>query len=404
MQILYLARWFPFPADNGAKLRTLALLKALAATHDVALVAFVEAEPTATQLADARALCADVTTIPYAHFAPQSRKARLAYFSAQPRSVVSTWNPHFAAAVDDAIVRRKPQVVIAGQIDMVPYAQKVQGIPRVLEELELGLRLAPAAGANRSLRNALSLWKLGRYVRSFLPDFALVTVVSPGEQALVRKLTPAYKGRMAVVPNGVSLQPQAVAVPPVPDTLLFPGAVTYSANLDAVRYFAHEILPLIQAQRPTVVLRVTGRTAGVALGDLPQRVEFTGYLDSVEPLLRASWAEVVPLREGGGTRLKVLEALALGTPVVSTTKGADGLDLTPGRDLLLADDPAHFAAETLRLLGDPALRATLAENGRAAVARYDWAQIGPRFTALVEAVALGTRADTLNAPLRKVTA
>jgi hypothetical protein len=403
MQILYLARWFPFPADNGAKIRTAALLRALATAHSVELVAFVEKPPTSAELADARAICTDVTVIPYKAFAPQSLRARLAFFSPKPRSVVSTWNPSFAAAVQQSIAKRPPQVVIAGEIDMAPYAQAVQGIPRVFEELELGLRMASASGEGAGLRDSLSLWKLRRYVRTTLADFAACTVVSAHEEALMRTVAPDYGGRVAVIPNGVTLEPLTETGPPVPNRLLFTGAVTYSANLDAVRYFADKILPLIQAERPDVTLRVTGRTNGVALGDLAQKVEFTGYLDAVEPLLHASWAVVVPLREGGGTRLKILAALAAGTPVVSTTKGADGLDLTPERDLLIADGPAAFAAATLRLLDDPALRATLAANGRAAVTRYDWAKIGPRFCALVEEVAQPQRQDATVTSMREVT-
>ncbi len=404
MQILYLARWFPFPADNGARLRTAALLKALATAHSVELIAFADAPPEPHHLADARAVCSQVTVIPYNAFAPQSWRARMAFLSPQPRSVVSTHNPAFAEAVRASVAQRPPQVVIAGEIDMVPYARRVQGVPRLLEELELGLRYAPPQDASMELRRSLSLWKQSRYVRSFLPDFAACTVVSAPEEALARSIAPDYGGRIVVIPNGTYLTPQPEAGAPEPDRLLFNGAVTYSANLDAVRYFADAILPLIKAQRPNVRLRVTGRTEGVALGDLPNRVEFTGWLESVTPLLQASWAVVVPLREGGGTRLKILEALAAGTPVISTSKGADGLDLQPERDLLIGDDPAAFARETLRLLGDPQLRATLAANGRTAVARYDWTQIGPRFCALVEDVAKGASGPLPTQALQEVRA
>lgn len=403
MQVLYLARWFPFPADNGAKIRTLALLRALAERHSVELLAFADQPPSPAALADARSVCAAVTVIPYTPFAPHSWRARLAFLSPQPRSVVSTHNPAFAAAVAEAVARRLPQVVIAGEIDMVPYARQVQGIPRILEELELGLRLAPALNNDPDLRRSLSLWKQSRYVRSLLPHFAACTVVSSGEETLLRALAPGYRGRVVVVPNGVTLGPPSAGGPPVPDRLLFSGAVTYDANLDAVRYFADAILPLIKAERPRVSLRVTGRTEGVDLGDLAQKVEFTGYLDALEPLLRASWAVVVPMRLGGGTRLKILEALAAGTPVVSTPKGAEGLELTPERDLLIAAEPAAFAAATVRLLSSPDLRATLAANGRAAVERYDWAQIGPRFCALVEEVTQTQPNDAVDGHLRQVT-
>jgi glycosyltransferase involved in cell wall biosynthesis len=114
-------------------------------------------------------------------------------------------------------------------------------------------------------------------------------------------------------------------------------------------------------------------------------VQLTGFVDDIRPEVAGAAACVIPLREGGGTRLKILEALALGTPVVSTGKGAEGLAVTAGEHLLLADDPAGFARATLRLLRDEPLRRRLAENGRRLVERaYDWRQIGREYVELIE--------------------
>jgi glycosyltransferase involved in cell wall biosynthesis len=159
-----------------------------------------------------------------------------------------------------------------------------------------------------------------------------------------------------------------------------------SANYDAMGFFLGDILPLIKKERPEVVLRITGKTAGVPLEQLPNvdDVIFTGYLDDVRPSVAQSWVSVVPLRVGGGTRLKILEAMALGTPVVSTSKGAEGLDVTLGENILIADTPSGFADATLHLLEDHGLRARLSENGRSLVrTRYDWAQIGEEFERLL---------------------
>jgi glycosyltransferase involved in cell wall biosynthesis len=155
-----------------------------------------------------------------------------------------------------------------------------------------------------------------------------------------------------------------------------------------MEFFLHEIFPLIQAQRPQVKLYITGKLAGVPVDRLPRNegVIFTGYLDDIRPRVAQSWVTIVPLQIGGGTRLKVLESLALGTPVVATGKGAEGLDLAPGRDLLIADKPADFAAAVLRLLQNPTLRETLSRNGRAAVKKYDWQIIGQNFCNFVERI------------------
>ncbi|MBK9050663.1 MAG: glycosyltransferase [Chloroflexi bacterium] len=163
-----------------------------------------------------------------------------------------------------------------------------------------------------------------------------------------------------------------------PDTLVYAGAMTYKANFDAVAYFLGEIWPLIRAARPQAVFYVTGKLDGVPVERLPKQdgVIFTGYLDDVRPRVAQSWLSVIPLRLGGGTRLKVLESLALGTPVVTTSKGMEGLELMPERDVLVADTPEAFAAAVIQLLHDPNLHTLLSQHGQQAVKRYDWPKIG----------------------------
>jgi glycosyltransferase involved in cell wall biosynthesis len=165
-----------------------------------------------------------------------------------------------------------------------------------------------------------------------------------------------------------------------PESLVFPGALTYKANLWAVEFFLAQVFPAVKAQRPGVKLYITGRTDGVPVDDLPLQdgVIFTGYLDDVRPRVACSPVCVVPMTVGGGTRLKILEAMALGTPVVSTSKGAEGLDVVHGQDILIADDAGDFARAVLSLLQDRDLRTKLAINGRRLVEeRHSW-QIGAR--------------------------
>jgi len=163
--------------------------------------------------------------------------------------------------------------------------------------------------------------------------------------------------------------------------------MTYSANYDAMQFFLRDVYPQVRAAVPGASLTITGSTAGVDQAGLAldDTVHLTGYVDDIRPVIAGSAACVVPLRQGGGTRLKILEAMALGVPVVSTRKGAEGLDVVDGEHLLLADTPRDLAAATVRLLQDGALRACLASQARALVERrYDWRAIGAAFTALVE--------------------
>ena len=143
------------------------------------------------------------------------------------------------------------------------------------------------------------------------------------------------------------------------DTLIYSGALSYSANYDAVSWFVQEILPLVRARRPAVRMSVTGDSGGRTLPST-EGLELTGFLSDVRPLIAASWTSLAPLRVGGGTRLKILESMALRTPVVATSKGAEGIEAEPGRHLLVADTATTFSESLIRLLDDPPLRQAIA--------------------------------------------
>jgi glycosyltransferase involved in cell wall biosynthesis len=233
-----------------------------------------------------------------------------------------------------------------------------------------------------------------RYFEALLPRFGASTVASHQEETLLRQMAPAYLP-VAVIPNGVSLADcTAVSAAPRPDQLMFAGSFTYDVNYQAMRWFTSEVLPRIHAERPGVRLTITGNHAGLSL-PYSRGVDLVGMLPDVRPAIASAWASLAPLQTGGGTRLKILESMALGTPVIATSKGAEGLDVRSGDHLLIADSPAEFASATLRLLSDPALRARLSDDARELVRRsYDWPVILPRFLALVERVASGQPIDS----------
>lgn len=391
MKILFLSRWFPYPPDNGAKIRVFNVVRQLAGQHEVALVAFGEQrdrDNVSAQLA-LRAFCSNVEVIRYRDFRPSSFQAALGLFSRQPRSLVDTFSPEMANAIRDQCRLHHPDLVVASQLQMVPYALAVENTPAIFEELELATFRDAAREAGprgRRLRASLTWLKLTDYLRRVLPRFAACTVVSEAERDILRDVAPGYAS-VSVIPNALDLASYAGSFgSPRPNTLIFTGALTYNANYDALRYFLAEVYPLIRQAVPAVELRVTGNHRGVDLASLPSQpgVTFTGYLDDVRPAVAQSWVSVVPLRRGGGTRLKILEAMALGTPVVSTTKGAEGLDVADGENLLLGDQPADFSRQVVGLLGSPDERARLAAAGRRLVAaRYDWPAIGQDLRALV---------------------
>lgn len=402
MRLLFLSRWFPFPADNGSKLRVINLIKQLSTRHVVHLISFTSEPVDGERWAALRGLCQQVDTVLYQPFRPLSWRALAGFFDARPRSVVDTFSPEMQALVRRAVREYSFDMVIASEIDMAIYALDLPQGARVLEDLELTAiyeHFQQARSLAQRVRAGLTWWKLSSYVQRLLGDIDLCTVVSEAERENVRRVAPA--ARVEVVTNGVDVAGyNGVFGAPQADTLIYSGALTYSANFDAVEYFLREIYPRLLAARPGLKFLITGRLEGVPVQRLPQLpgVTFTGYLDDIRPAIAASWASVVPLRVGGGTRLKILEALALGTPVVATRKGAEGLELVPGRDALIADAPAEFADAILTLLADPDLRARLSRHGRRLVeAQYDWAAIGRRFDGLLESVAGPARSSPVRA-------
>ena len=395
MRILFLSRWLPLPANNGAKLRISGLLRLLAAEHELALVSAHEPgeDVAGSALEPLRALCRRVWTFPYPAFVPSSRQALLGLVRSTPRSLVAADRPELRALVRRAAAVHQPELVIASELQMLPYALEVAGPPLLLDDLELGIfrqAVDEETSPARRARARLTWLKLTAYLRRTLPRFAGCSVVSKRERTLVERAVPDY-GRVAVIPNAIDLaRCQGDYGLPEPDSLVYCGSPTYRPNFDAVTRFLADSFPAIKQQLPGVSLTVTGSLTGLDPARLPNRpdVRLLGQVADVWPVVARSWASVVPLRQGGGTRLKILESLALGTPVVSTQKGAEGLELADGSEILVADEPGEFAARCTALLRQPELRARLARAGRQAVAqRYDWSVVGPRFLRLVEQAA-----------------
>lgn len=378
MKILFLSRWFPSPPDNGSKLRIYSLLRHLSTSHTVDLISFTEGEAPEGDLNVLRGFCRSVQVVPYRPFEPGLWQSLAGFVSWRPRSVIETHSAALETLAAQSSAREAYDLVIASQIDMAPYAATLPARRRVFEEVELTTlyeQYATQRNPLKRLRAWLTWSKLSYYLPRLARSFDGFTVVSEQERARLLALVPG--AHAAVAPNGVDCAALGGDFGrPEPGSLLYNGALTYSANYDAVAYFLGEIFPLVRAQHPDARLYVTGRTNGIPLEALPDRtgVTFTGYLRDVRQQVAAAWASVVPLRQGGGTRLKILESLALGTPVIATSKGAEGLDLCPGEEYLRADTPQDFAHAVLRLLDDPDLRQRLSVAGRQAAQRYDWSK------------------------------
>jgi len=391
MRVLALCTWSPHPPDNGSKIRAHYLLRALAKRHEVEAIAFcpdghTERWPDPLPgLEGVRLHPIEEDPFRYVH-APRIMK----YLSPIP---LALWpSRRMQRAVRELMRGAAYDLIVAIEPPAATYAFGASPAALVLDvgnSLSFQGRERYLSSNRGTLRTYLSWQKSMAAERRLFRCFDACTLCSANELPYIRQLVRETDCHVSLIPNGVDCRHH------LPGTergrakrLIYTGSLTYSANYDAMHYFLTEIYPLVRKDEPGLSLVITGSTKGVRLAGLglDDSVYLTGYVDDIRPWVQGSLACVVPLREGGGTRIKILEAMALGTPVIATTKGAEGLEIEPEEHFLIADDPIGFARETVRLIRDEKLWRRMVTQARCLVEqRYDWGGIGQRFVDLVEA-------------------
>jgi glycosyltransferase involved in cell wall biosynthesis len=391
MRVLFLSRWFPFPPDNGSKLRIYNLLRGLSSCHEITLLSFTDRYQDLVENNLSYPFCDEVKTVRWSPFRPQSVRALSGYLSSKPRSIIDTYSAEMADLIVQTL-KQKYDLVIVSQVDMAVYADLFRGYPALFDEVEIGAfhqQYSRASLPWDRARVGLRWWKYQKFISKLMNSYRYCTVVSEPEKCLLEKAgVPPEK--IYLIRNSIDMDSyRDVTGLPGQNTLIFPGSIRFYANHDAVTWFLDEIFPIIVSEIPDVRLNITGNHEGVSLPHNPG-VSFTGHLEDIKLAIASSWISLAPIRLGGGTRLKILESMSLGTPVVSTSKGAEGLDVAHEKHILIADTPQQFAGEVIRLLLDPNFRQVLAENGKRLVSeQYNWAVNLDRFLNLVQATATG---------------
>lgn len=394
MSALVVANRLPWPLDDGWKRRTFHVVRGLARARFVTL-ASLHAGPPGDVEALGRSLGAnvEVLTVP-----PPPLRGPVAVVlgavTSRPYHVWRQRSPALRRVIREAAGRRRYDLALATMTHMFPFLEDLgPGVRLIVDTHNIdSLVLSRYAGRMRIPRRwyaRMTAARLRRHEEHVFAHADRVIVCSDVEAPLVRSVPGSREP--AVIPNGVDAT--GTFIPgkgdPVPGRIAFFGKLDYYPNTDAVEYLAAEILPRIRAELPEAEVDVIGPDPPPGLRALERPgsgIRITGRVHDIPAALSSASVVVVPLRLGGGTRLKILEALALGLPVVSTSIGAEGLDLEPGRDLILADDPGAFAAEVVGLLQDPERGRRLGANGRDTVCRrYDWSIIERRVEALASA-------------------
>lgn len=380
MKILFLTAEPPWPLDQGDKLRNYHLLKALAAEHEVTLATFcLPGEENGPWREALSPFCEAVHAVPLGRRAMLLNVARLPHL---PVTMAARASVRMARLLRRLTREQEFDVTYACQLKTAGYLSHCATRRRVAD-----LTDAVSLYRRRMLRfarswpakafGAIEAHRIAFWEKQVVQSADLTLVVSPVDAAALKEAAPG--ARVAVLPNGVDLDHFRPLPDPQKPVLLFYGHLRYPPNADGIVWFCREIFPRVRDAVPEAELWITGKEPPpevAALAALPG-VTLTGYVPDLRPYLAQAAVVIVPLRFGAGIRNKILEAMAAARPVVSTSLGCEGLAVTPGTHLEVADSPDAFAELTARLLRDPARRAHLAANGRKLVEeRYNWGIIG----------------------------
>ncbi len=406
-EILILTPQIPFPPEQGTSLRNFHIIRGLADNHDVTLLSFKEDNQRVGQdiLAPLTNLCELSDAIPV----PARGLLRRLW------QLVSTRKPDMAHRLSsDAFDRSLRALLHSRRFDIVqieglelaesmrlvrelsPKSKIVFDDHNAESELQWRAFLTDAANPRRWLAAGYSLIqvrRLRRFEKWACETASWVVAVSESDKSALQRLVEVEKAseqtgslsaleKFSFIPNCIDVkQVQKQTAEIKPYDIVFSGKMDYRPNIDAVLWFASDVWPLIRAKRPKATWAVVGQKPHQRLAHLQGEngISVTGWVESVGPYINGAGVYIMPFRIGSGTRLKMLEAMAVGKAIVSTAIGAEGYPVHHGRELLLADSPADLAASILRLLDDAEESERLGQRARDFAALYDWREVVPQF-------------------------
>ncbi|MCX8052393.1 MAG: glycosyltransferase family 4 protein [Armatimonadetes bacterium] len=411
MKILFLSQLFPLPADSGGKIKSLCMLRALASEHDVCLLAYVRNKAEQESVEDLRRMCRFVEVVPFvrSRFA-DFRQALSSLFFRRSFIVTRDFRREMLNRFQQVVRDFVPDIVHIDHLQMAQFVDFDGPYRTVLDqhnvESTIVKRIAETS-TNPLMRAYAGIeWpKLFEYEIEICRKSDLVIAVSEEDaETLRRMISPdlssvrrgemktfsgsylARRGIVECVPIGVDVN----SIPVVQrvensKNILFLGTMYWPPNIDCVLYFHSKILPIVRSKLPDCVFTIAGQKPPRAVRRLAceSGIRVTGYVRDARELAANCGVFVVPLRSGSGVRVKILGALAMGLPVVSTSIGAEGLKVAHGEHILIADSPEDFAKAVIDVLNDPNLARELGRKGRELVEReYSWEVVGSRLLSL----------------------
>ena len=385
MKIIWVKAGGLVPPDTGGKIRSYHIAKELGKNHQVTLFTFYVEEPNDEHHTLAP-LFHKVVTHPLKVSTGRGLGEAFGYlasfFSPLPYSFSKYCRPEVARHLREILATEKFAIILCDFVNAAPVVPFDLGIPVVtfthnVEAMIWKRHWEVATNPVWKFVFKREYEKMRSAELDYLRRSMHVLTVSDTDTAFFAKDLSSAK--ITTIPTGVDIDYFQPADGEEPDSLVFTGSMDWMPNEDGILYFVDAILPLIRKQRPNVKLWVVGRRPGKkiqALAESDPGIVVTGRVDDIRPSIAKGTVYVVPLRVGGGTRLKIFEAMAMGKAVVSTTIGAEGLPVTNGSDIVLADEPKFFADEVCRLLDSPGERKRIGVAARRLVEeKYSWAAV-----------------------------
>ena len=396
LKILVLAPQWPDPPRQGAAIRNLHILHYLAARHRVTLLTFEPDFPTDREPLE-RA-CEQVIVLPAPSRTKRARLGVLA-FSSLPDMAWRLSSEEMRRRLVQLVEREKFDAVHVEGIEMAPYGEVALEVsPRtrmtydahnaeyLLQRRAFTTDLRQRGHLPRAVYSLIQWWRLRRYEGRIARRSRHVLAVSPADLAALEALAPFIQGRAKLLPNGVdpAYWSRDAVTPEIElaggENVVFDGTMDFRPNVDAALWFVNEVWPTVHAERPNARFYIVGRNPVpevTVLGQVPG-VVVTGAVEDTRTWVAGATVYVVPMRMGGGVRLKVLQAMSMGCAIVSTSMGAEGIDVRPGKDMLMSFSPQGFAQAVLLLLSDRTRRRVLGASARELVTtHYAWEHLLP---------------------------
>ncbi|MFH1903477.1 MAG: glycosyltransferase family 4 protein [Candidatus Omnitrophota bacterium] len=385
IRVLWFTPRFPFPPDTGAKIHVAETARNISGRFQISLISLYnrrrEKPPSEKDITEAKKYFHMVKTFPCDFPGKGGRLGKLFYavFGRNPLYVANCTAAEAWPEVQRVVGAEKCRLVQADEIYSAKYLVSIPGIKKVLilhnvDSLMLWRSFLYHPNILHKGFFLMQAWKMRHYERTIIPKFDYCFCFSEVDKGIFER---AFGGkvRFGVFSNGVDTKAKSILPKPDNQDLLFVGTFDYHPNALAVEWFLKEIFPLVLKKIPAVRFFAVGCHPPTRLKKWEHRlpVTFAGYAEDIEEWYHRTAITVVPVRIGSGTRGKILEAMAYGRPVVSTTVGAEGLKVTAGKDILIADRPEKFAGNVVSLLRDSELYKRVAVNARQTVEeKYDW--------------------------------